>query len=477
MVGVKPFPDRAMSTSMNEQLASFFSPKKIAVIGASEKNQWFANLLENARKANFDGVFYPVNPRAASVCGRAAIPAIDALPRDVDFAVIMVNSRLVLETLRALAGRNIKNILLISSGFSENPGEGERLQEEVRGFCLAEDIALVGPNCLGFINLADRASVFGGGSVEGEAVAGDIGLVSQSGASLEVLATKMFRKGLGLSLMVSSGNEAVISFEDCLEHLVNHGKTRVIAAFIEGFRNPEALKRIALEAAERGIPIVAIKVGGSIKGSVAARSHTGAMAGNDRVADSFMRQYGIVRAHSIEEMVETVGIFSRCTVPSGGGLALCTLSGGLAGMYADICSSLSVDVPDLSPATIEALRAALPEFANPANPLDVTGQGFYFGMETVARILLDDRNIDVLATLSFPPEKEGDIYSLHNEYILKAAAMTNKPVIPLTFREVSPYARQYYRDKGLYFIEHATDGFRAVANLIGYARFAKRIKG
>jgi len=463
-----------MNTSTNSNLAGFFNPKNIAVIGASEKNQWFANLLENARKTGFDGKFFPVNPKAASVCGIPAVPSIGELPAAVDFGVIMVNSRLVFSTLQELAARNIKNVLLISSGFSESAGEGERLQAEVREFCIGNGISLVGPNCLGFINVAGRAAVFGGGSVQIDPIPGDIGLVSQSGASLEVIATKIFKKGLGISLMVSSGNEAVVSFEDCLEYLVDHGSTRVIAAFIEGFRNTPALRRIALKAAAKRIPIVAVKVGGSAKGSAAALSHTGALAGNDRVAGAFMRQYGIARVESIEELVETVGIFSRCSVPKGRGLAVCTLSGGLAGMYADICSSLKINLPDFSPGTVAALKAALPEFANPANPLDLTGQGFYFGMENVMRIILDDPNIDVVATLSFPPEKEGDLYAMHNEYIIKSAASTDKPVIPLTFREMTDFARKYYRDRGLYFIEHPADGFRAIAHLFRYAKFLER---
>ena len=348
------------------------------------------------------------------------------------------------------------------------------MQEELRQYCEQNGVTLVGPNCLGFINFAEKHAVFGGGSVQGGPIPGDIGLVSQSGASLEVLATKIFKKGLGISLMVSSGNEAVVSFEDCLEHLVNHGSTRVIAAFIEGFRNPEALKRIAQQAAEKRIPIVAIKIGGSSKGASAARSHTGAMAGNDRIADAFMKQYGITRVESIEELVETVGIFSRCKIPAGGGLAICTLSGGLSGMYADLCSSLSITIPDLSPATTDALKAALPEFANPSNPLDVTGQGFFFGMDRVMSILLKDKNVDMVTTLSFPPEKEGDMYAMHNEYIITSAASTDKPVIPLAFREVTEYSRTFYREKGLYFIEHPRDGFRAIAHLINYAKFLKR---
>lgn len=463
-----------MIQKTTDRLHQFFSPTNIAVVGASTKNIWFSNILINARRNGFQGRFYPVNPGATEVHGIPAVPSIADLPEGIDFAAVIVRSTRVLETVRALAMRNIRNILLISSGFSEIGGEGSRLQKELVDFCNANDVALQGPNCLGFLNIADRSGVFAGGSVEGDLLPGNIGVIGQSGASSEIIATKILKKGLGISLFVSSGNEAIITVEDCLEHMVHHGKTRVIIGFIEGFRDVQRLKRIAREAARKAIPIVIIKVGRSEKGVQAARSHTGAMAGNDLIADTFLRQNGIIRVDTIEEMVETAGILSRCRLPAGGRLAVCTLSGGLVGVYADLCGSLSIELPDFTPATIEALRNALPEFAQPDNPLDVTGSGFTSGMDRVLNILLNDDNIDLVATLSFPPDAaNASLVEKYNEYIISHLSATSKPIIPITFREVTDYARKYYRDKDLYFIEHTRDGFTAIANLIRYARFAR----
>jgi acetyltransferase len=222
---------------------------------------------------------------------------------------------------------------------------------------------------------------------------------------------------------------------------------------------------------------VLIKVGSSAKGMQAARSHTGAMAGNEAVTDAFLRQHGIIRAETIEELVETAGILSRCPLPAGGRLAVCTLSGGLAGLYADLCGSLNIELPDFSPATIAALREALPDFARPGNPLDVTGSGFTSGMDRVLRIMLDDHNIDLVATLSFSPEGDiGPALEQYNEYIIAALPGAAKPVIPLAFREVGDRARRYYREKGLYYIEHTRDGFKAIANLIAYAKFRRKFE-
>lgn len=464
-----------MKEPMISRLRRFFAPDHIAVVGASTKNHWFFNMAGNAQRAGFTGRFHPVNPRAAEVCGIPAVASVRDLPGDaIDFAAVIVKSEMVLATVRELAAKGIRHVLVVSSGFSEAGPEGRRLQDELAAYCRENDVILMGPNCLGFMNVAERASVFAGGSVEGDLLPGGIGIIGQSGAASEVMATKILKKGLGMSLYVTTGNEAVLTAEDCLEYMIEDPATRVITGFMEGFRDVPRLKRLTLTAAKKRIPIVLIKVGRSVKGVQAAASHTGALAGNEGVMDSFFRQCGIIRADTIEELVDTAGIFARCPLPGGPHLGICTLSGGLAGLYADLCERLGIDLPDLSQGTAAALREALPDFAQPSNPLDVTGSGFSSGMDTVVKTLLDDTGIDVVVTLSFPPASEADTWAMrHNEAYMSAVAGATKPVIPVTFREVSDYARTYYRDRSLYYIEHVEDGFRAIRNLIQYAGFLR----
>jgi len=461
---------------MKERLHGYFSPSNIAVIGASTKNHWFTNIVDNAARAGFTGRFIPVNPGAAEVCGIPAVSSIADLPGGaVDLAAVIVKSVKVLSTVGELASRGIRNILLISSGFAEAGEAGALLQDELRDFCRVNGILLLGPNCLGFMNVGRRVSVFAGGSVEGDLLPGTIGLLGQSGAASELIATKILKKGLGVSLYVTTGNEAVISTEDCLDHLINDGTTRVIVGFMEGFRDMPRLRRLAVEAAHRLIPIILIKVGLSEKGVRAARSHTGALAGDAGVMEGFFRQHGIIRVESIEELVETAGIFSRCPLPKGGRLGICTLSGGLAGLYADLCARLSIELPDLSTGTVARLMEALPDFAQPGNPLDVTGSGFSSGMDKIVKILLDDDRIDILAPLTFSPGSEHDARaSKINESFLPLLHFARKPIVPITFREVSDYARKYYREHGVYYIEHVEDGFKAIAHLIRYSEFQER---
>jgi acyl-CoA synthetase (NDP forming) len=467
-----------MEKAAYERMKRFFSPRHIAVVGASTRNHWFFNIVGAAMRSGFKGRFYPVNPNASEVCGIPSVPSIADLPAGIiDFAAVIVKSSLVLSTLRELAQRGVRNILLVSSGYSETGEEGARLQEELKGFCRRNDIMLLGPNCLGFINVENGASVFAGGSVEGDLIPGTIGMIGQSGAVSEVIVTKIMKKGLGISLFASTGNEAIITAEDCLEHMIEDGVTKVVIGFMEGFKDTKRLRKIALDAAGKKIPIIFIKVGRSEKGVKAAQSHTGALAGDAGVMEGFFRQYGIIRVETIEELVETAGIFSRCPLPEGGRLGICTFSGGYAGLYADLCARLSIELPDLSPGSVEALKASLPDFAQPGNPLDVTGSGFSSGMDRIVKILLEDEGIDILATVTFPPSGDMDNLSFRfNESFLPVLHSSTKPIVPVTFREVSDYARKYYRDKGTYFIEHAEDGFKAISHFIRYAEFQRSFR-
>lgn len=468
-----------MERARYERLNRFFSPRGVAVIGATDKNLWFRNLLYYGKLCGADKRFIPVNPRAAEVCGVRTLPSIDALPEGkADFAVVMVRSDLVPGSVDKLVRKGIKNILLISSGYAETGADGRAKQEELGRFCRENDVLLLGPNCLGFMNFSEGVNVFTGGSVDGKPRPGPIGLVGQSGATSETIASKLFLKGLGISLYVTTGNEALITAEDCMDYLVHDGRTRIITAFMEGFRDPGRMAEIAREAASRRIPIIMLKVGRSERGILAARSHTGAMAGNDAAMDGFFRQHGIIRTESIEELVETAAVFSLCPLPSGSRLGICTLSGGLCGLYADQCGSLGIEVPPLTEPTKAALRSLLPDFAQPDNPLDVTGSGFMQGMEGILKTLLADENLDMVAALSFVPSGNDDVLRIaFNETFFPLARKSRKPVFALTFREMTPFGRSYYRQNGIYPIEHPLDSFKAISHLARYARFIREISG
>jgi len=461
----------------HERMRQFFAPKNIAVVGASSRNAWFSNMLNNYDRLGSGCCFYPVNPKAEEISGVKAYKSIADLPGNViDFGVVMVKASLAFDAVQQLAKRGIKNLFLISSGYAETGEKGTLQQSELQKYCNENDIKLIGPNCLGFMNFAERYSIFCGGAVEGKLLSGSIGIVGQSGATSEIIVSKLLQKFLGISLYVTTGNEAVLSAEDCIEHLIHDETTRVVAGFIEEFRNVIKLKELALQAAQKGIPLIFIKVGRSEKASQAARSHTGALSGNDLVMDGFFHQYGIIRVDTIEELVETAGIFSHCSLPAGDGLGIYTLSGGLGGLYADLCLDSGIRLPSFSRQTISSLKAILPDFAVPDNPLDLTGAGFRSGMDKILEILDSDENIDIIAPLCIPPHGalDNDLARSVNEIFISRMNEIGKTIVPIAFTEMNDLAREYFHKSGVYPIEQPELGFRAIAHLIRYSQFLRK---
>jgi acyl-CoA synthetase (NDP forming) len=460
-----------------QRLEQFFSPRHIVVVGASTKNFWFSNAVMNAATLGFDGTFYPVNPSADEVAGVKAYKAIEALPKaPFDFGVVMVKASLVKDNISRLLALGIKNILLLTSGYAETGAEGRALQLELTQFCKENDILLMGPNCLGFINPQSRSSVFVGGSVEGVPAPGSIGIIAQSGATSEILITRLIGKGLGISVYTTTGNEAVLTAEDILEYLVNDAHTKIITCFFEGFRDIAKLKAAAKRAAAKAIPIIMIKVGRSSRGVNLASSHTGALAGDDAVIDSALRQFGIIRVDSIEEMVETASLFSRCRIPDGDGLCIYNLSGGLCGMYADLCEKYGISLPELSGKTIEKLKEILPDFAQPDNPLDVTGSGFQSGLDSVFDILLEEDSISIIAPLCISPPGPDDIFSPRiNSAFLRYSSSSKKTVVPIAFREVNAYAREFFKGLNIHVMEQPDMGFKALSHFINFAKRMRHI--
>ncbi len=279
-----------MKPNTPDRLKEFFSPRHVAVVGATANNQWFGNILANAFETGFDGRFYPVNPRADEIHGLKTCKSISKLPDDtVDLAVVIVKSSIVMDTVGELVKKGIRNVLLVSSGFAETGNEGIDKQDTLRRYCEDKGVVLMGPNCLGFMNAPERVSVFGGRAVEGTMIPGGVAVIGQSGATSEVITTKILKKSLGISLYITTGNEAMVTAEDCLEYLVHDENTAVITGFIEEFRDIKKLKMVAREAARKKVPIIILKIGRSDKGKKAAVSHTGALAGNDAVLDGFFQ--------------------------------------------------------------------------------------------------------------------------------------------------------------------------------------------
>ena len=407
-------------------LRPFFSPRTVAVVGASTRRgsiggELFRNILE----AGFDGIAYPVNPKAPSVAGVKAYPSIADVPDDVDLAVFCVPGDAVLAEAEAALRKGTRALCVISAGFAETGAEGRRRQEELLGRVRAYGARLVGPNCLGIFAAAHGLNAtFAPHSFP----AGNIGFSSQSGALGLALLEQAAARGLGLSSFVSVGNKADVSSNDLLEYWGDDPSTDLVLLYLESFGNPRKFARVARRLA-RQKPILAMKGGRTSAGQRAAGSHTAALAGSTTAVDALFRQAGVIRADSLEELADVAVLLSRQPLPRGRRVAVLTNAGGLGILCADACAGAGLELPQLAEETRTGLAKVLPREASLANPIDMLGSAVGTTYEAAIPPVLADPGIDALIVLFVPPvvAAAGEVA----EAVVRGvrAAVPDKPVL------------------------------------------------
>jgi acetyl coenzyme A synthetase (ADP forming)-like protein len=385
-------------------LAPFFSPRTVAVVGASTRRgsiggELFRNILEG----DYAGIAYPVNPKADSVAGVRAYPSITDIPGDVDLAVFCVPGAAVFAEAEAALRKGTKALCVISAGFAETGIEGIRRQEELLALVRAHGARLVGPNCLGISSATvGLNATFAPHSFP----AGNIGFSSQSGALGLALLEQAAGRGLGLSAFVSVGNKADVSSNDLLEYWEDDPSTDLVLLYLESFGNPRKFARVARRVA-RQKPILAMKGGRTTAGQRAAGSHTAALAGSTTAVDALFQQAGVIRADSLEELSDVAVLLSRQPLPRGRRVAVLTNAGGLGILCADACAGAGLELPHLAEETREKLASVLPREASLANPIDMLGSAVGSTYEEAIPHVLADPGIDALIVLFVPPVVAG----------------------------------------------------------------------
>ena len=353
-------------------LARLFNPRAVALVGATDKSTWSKMAFDNLELLGFEGKVHLVNRSGGVVHGQQSVRTAAEIGEPVDVALLMVPIAAMNEALRDLARAGIGSAVVLAGGFAEAGDEGRQLQEEMVATAAALGINLLGPNCLGFINFSTGAACWTG-SMRTPPLQGGISIVSQSGAVATVMKHFAHQQGIGLNVVVATGNEAALGLAQVLDYLVDDPLTRVIAVFAEAVRDTRLFRDAAHRALAAGKPIVIVKVGRSDLTVQAAQSHTGSMVGDDSVFDGVCRQLGLIRVRSIEEAIFTASLLDKTGVLQGDGLAVLSASGGMGELAADYAHLEGVRLATLAPATLQALTDILPPMATPANPLDLTG--------------------------------------------------------------------------------------------------------
>ena len=360
-----------------DAIARLLQPRRVAVIGASSDATKTAGLpVRFLRKHNFPGDIYPVNPRIAEIDGLRCYPDIAALPQAPDVALVLLGAARAHEAVKALAVRGTAAAIVVASGFSETGADGVRRQQQLRE--AAGPMRILGPNTIGLVNVTDSLTLSVSSVLEMDHFpVGGIGVASQSGGVLGSLLSRAAARGIGLSKLVSTGNEVDLELADFVDHLADDPDTKVIALYIESVRNATKFRAAALKAARAGKPIVAYKVGRSEAGAAAAASHTGALAGSDRMYDALFADVGVIRAESFSELLDIPAALATGRVPKGRRVAILTSTGGAGTLIADSLNVAGLETPRPDAATAARLSALLPgDFASlDRNPIDVTLAG------------------------------------------------------------------------------------------------------
>jgi acyl-CoA synthetase (NDP forming) len=345
-----------METVMNA-IAHLMRPQSVAVIGASADSAKTAGRpVAYLTKHGFAGTIYPVNPRYDAIDGIACYPDVASLPAAPDVGIVLLGAERAHAAVGELAARGTHAAIVLASGYAETGAQGAQRQAELLE--AAGSMRLLGPNTIGLVNLTDRITLSASGALEtGGLRAGGIGVVSQSGGILGALLSRAAASGIGLSKLVSTSNEADLDMADFIDYLVDDDATSVIALYMEAVRHPGRFRAAALRAARAGKPVVAFKIGRSESGARSAVSHTGALAGSDRMYDALFRQTGVIRANTFADLLDLPNALSSARRPEGKRVAILTSTGGAGTLVADSLGVAGFDTPPPDDATAARLRA------------------------------------------------------------------------------------------------------------------------
>ena len=479
--------------SLWRDLAPLMRPKSVAVIGASQRAPAAGiareprgnRVIRNLRNFGYPGRIVAVNPKYNEVMDCPCYADLAAIPEPVDCVVLAVPNRHVPDLLESAAAVGVRAGVVFSAGFAEIGVEGKQRQARLEALSKEHNFLICGPNCYGVLNVFDKTPLFASLIPQGF-LAGPVALVSQSGGLSTTIANAlMLNRHVGLSHIVSCGNQAGVTVEEYLNYFVEDENTGVVAAFVEGFKQPAKLMAVARKAMARSKPLIILKGGRSEVSQRAAATHSGSLAGAAEVIDAAFRQGGIVQVRSLNELIDTVSLFSCETFVKrhNGGRRIGVLSGsgGECTLVSDAAMNVGLEVPELSEESKSRLPEVLPDFGNLNNPLDGTG-AMYDDDKIFPRLLqalIDDANIDIVtvnleANDPRPKElKSGNRFSLA---ITNAAAAANKPIAifsSVVGGPVDPDILVPLRTAGVPLMEGAECAMSALRNLADYHQFRK----
>ena len=380
-----------MSKRSMHSLEKMFRPRSIAVIGASaDPEKLGGRTLFHLKELGFRGRIFPINVSGREVQGLPSWPSVSELPEVPDSALVLLPAPAVEKALEDCAAKGIMHVQVLSSGFAEEGGQGIAMQERVVEIVRRTGVRITGPNCLGSISPPDGFfGTFSSLLATAKPPPGTVGVATQSGAyGSHIYAVAGFR-GVGISRAIATGNEADVDVAAAIDYLADDSGTKVICASLEGCKDGDRLRSALLKAAAARKPVIIMKVGSTEVGASAAATHTGSLAGEDRIFDAVFRECGAYRVRSIEEMLDIAHVCSIAPLPPVPGVGILSVSGGLGVLMADACIEAGLDVPPLSSEVLTRIREIQP-VAGGRNPIDTTAQlgGRMHIFESISQLMM-----------------------------------------------------------------------------------------
>jgi len=448
-------------------------PQSIAILGASERPSIGRSLIVSARNIGFQGKIYPINPRYPELLGHRCYPSVEALPEAPDVVAFCVSYTRILENFRPVAAKGAKAVAIFDGGFAERGEDGARLQAEIVGICREAGILLNGPNCMGVLNPATRSSIYIHEVRDPERLAGNVGLISQSGSVCIGLVSDVRR--FGFSHVVSSGNEALIGAAEYMEALIDDPATKVLALFTESVKEPARFVAALDRAADRGKPVVVLKVGRTERSKRAITTHTGGLAGESRVFFEVLKSHRAIAVDDMDELTEVLAVCQGERWPRGRRLSVVTASGGQAELMLDVATERGLDLPPLPVEQRQEAERVIGAITGDGNPLDAWGNGDYATNFPHALKVLDQTpTADVVVmcndSCDGQPMGRAERTLEYTKILLAAAKASSKPHYAMNTRPGLMLREQInlLREHGIPLIGGSRQGLGAIDKLARY---------
>ncbi len=445
----------------------FFYPRTLCVAGASSKEKSIGyELLRSIKEYNYTGTLYPVNPKADEILGYKCFPSIDAIPETVDLAIIVVPKIFVRETITALAEKGVKSIILITAGFKETGEAGSKAEKDLVEYIRSRGMRMVGPNCMGIINTSSEIKLNATFVAEKPREA-KAGFLSQSGALGAAVLNGLRESGISFGHFISVGNKADVNENDLLAYWLEEKSISAVAMYLESFVDGTKFLDIYNNSKTRK-PVVVVKAGRTSSGMKAASSHTGALGSSERVVEALLKQFGFLRADSVQEMFNTISIYERFPLPKGNRVAVLTNAGGPAILCVDEIEKQGLTLASLTDATKEKLR----EFVHPEgsvnNPVDLLPGGTAEQYTRAAALLAEDTGVDAVVSIFVEPVMVPAVPVVSSVYTVASDKPVVQVVMPLpefhqNYKSAFPEGKPYFRA--------AEEPAKVLANLLRYNGF------